>query len=147
VARLGHRSVPALRKLELTRRFVEALYVPGLDELLTGPSPLVLDTEMPSVNGLLSAHALAKLYAALADDGAVEGGRLLSAATVRELSQVQTTARDAVIGMRMLWRLGYHRAGAQGYRAPRPSDIAATADRAVGPTAPRGCPSASSPTT
>ena len=48
------------------RRQLEALYVPYFDQLLSGPSPLVLDTEMPSVNGLLSAHALAKLYGAIA---------------------------------------------------------------------------------
>jgi CubicO group peptidase (beta-lactamase class C family) len=40
----------------------------------------------------------------------------LSPETVSKLSEVQTRARDAVIGMRMNWRMGYHRAGAQGYR-------------------------------
>ena len=40
----------------------------------------------------------------------------MSPRTVRTLSQVQTRAHDAVIGMRMNWRLGYHRAGAQRYR-------------------------------
>jgi CubicO group peptidase (beta-lactamase class C family) len=116
VQRSARRSVEALRRYELTRRFVESLYIPQLNDLLTGPSPSVLKTEMPSVNGLLSAHALAKLYATLAGDGAVEDVRLLSPKTVRELSRVQTRARDVVIGMRMMWRLGYHRAGLQGYR-------------------------------
>jgi len=109
-------SMPTLRKVELTRRFLEALYVPHFDELFTGPSPSLLNTEMPSVNGLLSAHGLAKLYAVIANDGEVEGVRLLSPQTVRTLSQVQTRAHDAVIGMRMNWRMGYHRAGAQRYR-------------------------------
>jgi CubicO group peptidase (beta-lactamase class C family) len=115
-ASLSARSMPTLRKVEFTRRFLEALYVPYFDRLLTGPSPLVLNTEMPSVNGLLSAHALAKLYAIIANDGEVEGVRLLSPETVRALSQIQTRAHDAVIGMRMNWRMGYHRAGGQGYR-------------------------------
>ena len=70
---------------------------------------------MPSVNGVLSAHALAKLYAVIANDGEVDGVRLLSPHTIDALSQVQTRAHDAVIGMRMNWRMGYHRAGAQGY--------------------------------
>ena len=115
-ASMSARSMPTLRKVELTRRFLEALYVPYFDQVLTGPSPLVLNTEMPSVNGLLSAQALAKLYAIIANDGVVEGVRLLSPETVRTLSKIQTRAHDAVIGMRMNWRMGYHRAGAQGYR-------------------------------
>jgi len=112
VAAVSDRYVPMLRRIELTRRFVEALYVADLDRLFAGPSPMILETEMPSVNGLLSAHALAKLYAAIANDGEVEGVRFLSAPTVRALSQVQTRRRDAVLGLPMNWRLGYHRAGA-----------------------------------
>lgn len=115
-ADMSARSMPTLRRVELTRRFLEALYVPYFDQLFADPSPSVLKTEMPSVNGLLSAHGLAKLYAVIANDGEVEGARLLSPSTVRALSQVQTRAHDAVIGMRMNWRMGYHRAGAQGYR-------------------------------
>jgi len=115
-AALSARSMPTLRKVELTRRFLEALYVPYFDQVLSGPAPLVLNTEMPAVNGLISAHALAKLYAAIAGDGEVGGVRLLSPETVGALSEVQTRAHDAVIGMRMNWRMGYHRAGAQGYR-------------------------------
>jgi CubicO group peptidase (beta-lactamase class C family) len=115
-ANMSARSMPTLRKVELTRRFLEALYVPYFDRLLAGRSPLVLNTEMPSVNGLLSANALAKLYAIIANNGEVEGVRLLSPETVGALSQIQTRAHDAVIAMRMNWRMGYHRAGAQRYR-------------------------------
>lgn len=112
----SRRTMPTLRKVELTRRFLEALYVPYFDQILAGPEPQVLETEMPAVNGLLSAHGLAKLYAAIANGGEVEGVQLLTPATVRALSAVQTRARDAVIGFAMNWRMGYHRAGAQGYR-------------------------------
>jgi CubicO group peptidase (beta-lactamase class C family) len=115
-ASMSARAMPTLRRVELTRRFLEALYVPYFDQLLTGPSPLVLNTEMPSVNGLFSAHALAKLYAIIANDGEVDRVRYLSPATVCALSKIQTRAHDAVIGMRMNWRMGYHRVGAQGYR-------------------------------
>ncbi len=65
------------------------------------------------MNGLLSAHGFAKLYAVIANEGEVEGVRLLSPGSVRTLSEVQTRAHDAVIGMRMNWRMGCHRAGAQ----------------------------------
>ena len=40
------------------------LYVPHFDEVLSGSSPPVLHTEMPSVNGVFSAQGLATLYAA-----------------------------------------------------------------------------------
>jgi CubicO group peptidase (beta-lactamase class C family) len=115
-ATLSRTAMPTLRKVEVTRRFLEALYVPYFDKLLAGPSPLMLNTEMPAVNGLLSAHGLAKLYAVIANKGEVEGIRLLSPTTVDALSAVQTRARDAVIGMQMNWRMGYHRAGARWYR-------------------------------
>ena len=103
--------MPTLRRVEATRRFLEALYVPYLDEVLSGREPLVLNTEMPAVNGLFSAHALAKLYSAVANAGEVDGVRLLSPMTVRAMSEVQTRARDVVLGFPMNWRMGYHRAG------------------------------------
>jgi len=112
----GARLIPSVERVELTRRFFEALYLPQLDQLFAGPSPLVLEAEFPSVNGLLSAHGLATLYGTIANEGEVEGIRLLAPSTVRALSEVQTRARDAVIAMRMNWRMGYHRAGALGYR-------------------------------
>ena len=103
--------MPTLRKVQATRRFLEALYVPYFDRVLSGPEPLVLNTEMPAVNGLFSAHGLAKLYGAIANAGEVDGLRLLSPTTVRALSEVQTRARDVVLGFPMNWRMGYHRAG------------------------------------
>ena len=113
---LSERTMPTLRRIRPTRRFFEALYVPHFDRILAGPSPRVLETEMPAVNGLFSAYGLAKLYAAIAGRGEVEGVRLLTPETVQSLSEVQTRARDAVIGMAMNWRMGYHRAGARHYR-------------------------------
>ena len=115
-AAMSRRAMPTLRKIEVTRRFLEALYVPYLDELIAGPVPRILNTEMPAVNGVFSARGLAALYAVIADKGEVDGVQILSPATVAALSEVQTRARDAVIGMAMNWRMGYHRAGAQGYR-------------------------------
>jgi CubicO group peptidase (beta-lactamase class C family) len=114
--RFYRRSVmPALRRHPSTRRFADAMEAPGLEQLLRGSSPAVLGTEMPAVNGLFSADGLAKLYATMAGDGTVDGVRMFSAETIHKLSQVQVTTRDAVLGLRMLWRLGYHRAGAPGF--------------------------------
>jgi CubicO group peptidase (beta-lactamase class C family) len=106
-----HRSMPVVRKIGFSRRFIEAMYVPDFETILAGPSPSVLDTEMPAVNGTFSAHALAKLYGVIANGGELDGERFLSPSTVDAMGEVQTRARDAVIGMPMHWRLGYHRAG------------------------------------
>jgi CubicO group peptidase (beta-lactamase class C family) len=116
VAGMTRRSMPALKRVQLTRPFFQALYVPLFDEVLSGRHPAVLDTEMPAVNGVVSADGLSLLYAAIANDGTVDGVRLLSPAAAHRLSVVQTRARDVVIGMRMNWRMGYHRGGVQGYR-------------------------------
>jgi CubicO group peptidase (beta-lactamase class C family) len=103
-----------------TRRTLQALYVPGFDRLLKGPVPQLLQTEMPAANGVFTAESLATLYCALACGGEVDGKRLLSADTVREMGRVQTRSVDRVLGVRMRWRLGYHQAITLGrVRAPR----------------------------
>ena len=73
---------------------------------------------MPAVNGALSADALARLYGALANGG---GPRrpFLSAATVHDLGRVQVRTADAVLGIPMRWRLGYHHAFGTGRDAPK----------------------------
>lgn len=70
-----------------------------------------LEVAMPSHNGLFTARSLAKMYAALASDGEVEGIRLLSERTLRRAIEPQPSPPHAYpwpIDMR--WRLGYHRA-------------------------------------
>jgi CubicO group peptidase (beta-lactamase class C family) len=105
---------PALTGLGVTRAFHDALIAPGFHELFEGSEPSIWSTEMPAVNGALSAGALARLYGALATGG----GRLLSAATVHDLGRVQLRTADAVLGLRMRWRLGYHHAFGTG-QAPK----------------------------
>jgi CubicO group peptidase (beta-lactamase class C family) len=88
----------------------EALHLDGFDRLFTGPQPPIWTTEMPAVNGVFSAAALARLYGELANGG----GGLLSPETTHELGRVQVRTADAVLGLRMRWRLGYHHAFAAG---------------------------------
>jgi CubicO group peptidase (beta-lactamase class C family) len=109
---------PALTSVTLTRAFHDALIAPGFDELFEGSEPSIWATEMPAVNGALSADALARLYGALAHGGAEpDGPRLLSETTVRDLGRVHVRTNDAVLGLKMRWRLGYHHAFGTG-RAP-----------------------------
>lgn len=94
------------RRLGFSRATVEALVAPGFHEIFEGSAPTIWTTEMPAVNGALSAGALARMYGALA----AGGENLLSAETTAELGRVQVRTRDVVLGLPMRWRLGYHQA-------------------------------------
>jgi CubicO group peptidase (beta-lactamase class C family) len=64
---------------------------------------------IPAANGLFTARALARMYAALAGGGVVDGVRLLSAETLARATEVQAAVPGrVVIPFDMRWRLGYH---------------------------------------
>jgi CubicO group peptidase (beta-lactamase class C family) len=68
-----------------------------------------LQASIPAANGLFTARSLARMYAALANDGELDGVRLLSPHTVARATEVQPApAGRAVIPFDMRWRLGYH---------------------------------------
>jgi CubicO group peptidase (beta-lactamase class C family) len=101
---------PVMTGIKGTRAAHDALIAPGFHELFEGSEPSIWGTEMPAVNGALSAAALARLYGALANGGADAGARLLTEETVSNLGRVQVRTADLVLGMRMRWRLGFHQA-------------------------------------
>ena len=116
----GMAATPLLGWLPITRAGFRALHAPGFEEICRGPDPAVWRTEMPAVNGALSADGLARLYVPLATGGlAPSGERFLSPETVERLGKVQTRGVDRVLGIRMRWRLGFHHAFGLGSRAPR----------------------------
>ena len=108
---------PVLTGVKPTRAAHDALIAPGFHELFEGSEPSIWTTEMPAVNGALSADALARLYGALANGGADAGTRLLSEATVHDIGRVHVRSGDAVLGIPMRWRLGYHQAFGTGREA------------------------------
>jgi CubicO group peptidase (beta-lactamase class C family) len=111
---------PVLTGVRGTHAAHDALIAPGFHELFEGSEPSIWGTEMPAVNGALSADALARMYGALANGGAEPGGaRLLSETTVRDLGRVHVRTADGVLGLRMRWRLGYHQAFGTGGQAPK----------------------------
>ena len=64
---------------------------------------------IPAGNGLFTARSLARMYAALAEGGELDGVRLVSRNTLRRAMQVQQkTDGWAVLPFDMRWRLGYH---------------------------------------
>ena len=70
----------------------------------------ILDVPVPAANGLFTARSLARLYAATAEEGTLDGVRLLSPSAIRRMSEVQVKTPDRVLPVRMYWRLGYHTA-------------------------------------
>jgi CubicO group peptidase (beta-lactamase class C family) len=105
---------PLWGRYRRSRTTLDALHVPGFYRLFEGPDPPIWHTEMPAVNGVISAVALADMYAPLANGG----GDFLSAESVHELGRVQVRSADAVLGLPMRWRLGYHQAFGAGRGAP-----------------------------
>ena len=101
---------PAWTRAAVARPAYEALHLSGFHRLFEGAEPPIWTTEMPAVNGTFTADGLARLYGALANGGSDAGATLLSPATVAELGRVQVRTADAVLGLRMRWRLGYHQA-------------------------------------
>lgn len=105
-ARRAERVAHRLERVVWLRPAIETFMVTGFDQLLS--SDRVHDSELPAVNGCFTARSLARMYAALAGGGELDGHRFLSPETLRRATEVQTTARDVVVGFPMRWRLGYH---------------------------------------
>lgn len=78
-----------------------------------------LTIPIPAANGVFTARALAKMYAALANGGRLGGARLISEKTLRRATEVQNRRRDLVVVYPMHWRLGYHRAATTRGTPPR----------------------------
>lgn len=80
--------------------------------------PKVVQSCMPSANGMFTARSLAKMYAMIANGGEIDGVRLLSQDRIRRMGEIQSKRRDKVVHMPMKWRMGYHRVFTTGPRTP-----------------------------
>jgi CubicO group peptidase (beta-lactamase class C family) len=117
---LGIAGTPLFGWLPVTKTGFKALHAHGFEGLCRGPDPEIWRTEMPAINGALTADGLARLYAPLANRGRAAGGeQFLSAERVEELGRVQTRGVDRVLGVRMRWRLGFHHGFGIGTPSPR----------------------------
>jgi CubicO group peptidase (beta-lactamase class C family) len=115
IAQLMDRSVAVARQL-LGLVGVD-FDVPSILDALAprGISAFQFDAEetlrvpIPAANGLFTARSLARMYAALAGGGSLDGVRLLTPETLARAIEVQPSpAERAVIPWDMRWRLGYH---------------------------------------
>lgn len=62
---------------------------------------------MPSVNGFATALGLARLYGAMANDGMLDGIRLLSPGVIAQATRVRIDSTDLVLGMQARWAAGF----------------------------------------
>ena len=53
------------------------MYFPGIRSLVQGDIPF-LDGEVPAANGVVTGRGLAKMYAAIANGGVIDGEEFLS---------------------------------------------------------------------
>ena len=87
---------------------LDALMPRGISHFDFG-SEDTLSVAIPAANGLFTARSLARMYAALAGGGAIDGVRLLSPETLARATEVQSPVPGRlVIPFDMRWRLGYH---------------------------------------
>ena len=84
-----------------------ATYVPGITSLVQGDIPF-LDSEIPSVNAVVTARGLAKMYGALANGGRIDEKEFLSAELARGLMGKLTLRPDLNVLFPMSFHLGYH---------------------------------------
>ncbi len=97
---------PAVAALELSAAF-GSMYFPGMKAVVQRDIPL-LDTELPSANGVITARALARMYGAIANGGTIEGRRYLSAELVDGLSGHRSLRPDRNLIVPLAFHLGYH---------------------------------------
>lgn len=97
---------PAVAGIELSAAF-GAMYVPGVKSLVQRDIPM-LDTELPSANGVMTARALARMYGAIANGGVIDGRRYLSAERVAMLTGPRSLWPDRNLIMPLGFHLGYH---------------------------------------
>jgi CubicO group peptidase (beta-lactamase class C family) len=98
--------------------FEDAVTVRGFHprNLLTSAG---LSASMPAVNGVFTARSLARMYAALANGGELEGARILDANMLPVISAQQVNTLDRALFSPMRWRLGYHQPYVLSRRRPR----------------------------
>ena len=97
---------PAVAGLELSAAF-GTMYFPGVKRLVQRDVPL-LDTELPSANGVITARALARMYGAIANGGVIDGRRFLSADRAAMLTGRRSLRPDRNLIVPLAFHLGYH---------------------------------------
>ena len=97
---------PKIAALRLSAGF-GAMYFPGMKAVVQGDIPF-LDAEIPSVNGVVTARALARMYGAIANGGKIDGTQFLSRELVAGLTGRRSLRLDRNLVVPLSFHLGYH---------------------------------------
>ncbi len=111
----GRKRGPTLRQQVLGRipqlvRMAQALAPKGVGKF-DFSSHEAVQASIPGAGGVFTARSLAKLYAALANGGELNGVRIMKRETIEKAAIIQVNKMDRVIPFNMQWRMGYHMAG------------------------------------
>lgn len=87
--------------------FFGSTYFEGALDVVRGDTPL-LDAEIPAANGLVTARGLAKMYAAIANGGRIDGTQFLSKDLVAGLTGKRDLRPDRNLLVPLGFHLGYH---------------------------------------
>ncbi|OBK55313.1 esterase [Mycobacterium gordonae] len=91
-----------------------SIYFPGIMGMLQDDMPF-LDGELPAVNGVVTARALAKTYAVLANDGMIDDTRLLSSEAVGGMKGKAELWPDLNLGLPFTYHQGYQSSPLPGF--------------------------------
>jgi CubicO group peptidase (beta-lactamase class C family) len=84
-----------------------SMYFPGIKSFVQGDTPF-LDGEIPAANGVVTGRGMAKMYAALANDGRIDGRQFLSQELARGLAGKPRVLPDLNMVVPLPFHLGYH---------------------------------------
>lgn len=119
---LGRVLPPLIHAIDRIPGFEGALgtmYEPGMERILADDGTLssaLYDTQAPAANAIATAPALAKMYAALAGGGSVDGREFLSSETVAGLARKTNLSIDHTVMFPMGMHLGYMSLPMNGFR-------------------------------
>ena len=97
---------PRIAALQYSGAF-GSMYFPGMKAVVQGDIPF-LDSEIPAANGVTTARALAKMYAAIANGGRIDNSQFLSRELVAGLTGRPSLYPDRNIFVPLSFHLGYH---------------------------------------
>jgi CubicO group peptidase (beta-lactamase class C family) len=84
-----------------------SMFFPGMKSFVQGDIPF-LDGEIPAANGVVTARGLAKMYAAIANGGSIDGTQFLSEELTQGLIGNPKRWPDLNMVVPMPFHLGYH---------------------------------------
>lgn len=97
---------PDLAALTQPQEALMALFNPQLDPEIPNQRAWRA-AQIPAANGQATALGLARLYGAIGAGGSLDGAKLLSADTIRRMTQRQTGKTDLLLGFVDNWAMGY----------------------------------------